>query len=112
VRYGLLVALAGAVLFSLDGLAAASSLGGLILMGLGCAPIYPSLMHETTRRFDPDTARTVVGRQVAFAYVGASLGPAGLGLLGARFGLGCIMPTIVVGLVALLLLSWWLDRVT
>jgi fucose permease len=112
VRYGLLVALAGAVLFSLDGLAAASSLGGLILMGLGCAPIYPSLMHETTLRFDPDTARTVVGRQVAFAYVGASLGPAGLGLLGARFGLGSIMPTVVVGLVLLLLLSWWLDRVT
>ncbi len=112
VRSGLLVALTGAMLFSLDGLAAALSLGGLILMGLGCAPIYPSLMHETTRRFDPDTARTVVGRQVAFAYVGASLGPAGLGLLGAKFGLGSIMPAIVVGLVALLLLSWWLDRVT
>ncbi len=112
VRYGLLVAIAGAVLFSLDVLPALTSLGGLILMGLGCAPIYPSLMHETTRRFDPDTARTVVGRQVAFAYVGASLGPAGLGLLGAAFGLASIMPTIVVGLVLLSLLNGWLDRVT
>ena len=112
VRYGLLVAMAGAVLFSLDGLPAPLSLGGLILMGLGCAPIYPSLMHETTHRFDPGTARIVVGRQVAFAYVGASLGPAGLGLLGATFGLASIMPTIVVGLVLLLLLSVWLDRVT
>ena len=112
VRYGLLAATAGAVLFSLDGLSAPMSLGGLILMGLGCAPVYPSLMHETTRRFDPVTARTVVGRQVAFAYVGASLGPAGLGLLGATFGLASIMPTIVVGLVLLSLLNGWLDRVT
>jgi len=112
VRWGLLIAMAGAVLFSLDGLPAPLSLGGLILMGLGCAPVFPSLMHETMRRFDPATARTVVGRQVAFAYVGASLGPAGLGLLGATFGLASIMPTIVVGLVLLLLLSVWLDRVT
>ncbi len=112
VRYGLVMAMAGALLFSLDGLPGALSLAGLILMGLGCAPVYPSLMHETTRRFDADTARTVVGRQVAFAYVGASLGPAGLGLLGAAFGLATIMPAVVLGLAVLLLLSWWLDRVT
>ena len=112
VRYGLLVAVVGAVLFSLEDVPVSLSLGGLILMGLGCAPVFPSLMHETTRRFDPGTARTVVGRQVAFAYVGASLGPAGLGLLGATFGLATILPTIVVGLVVLLMLSVWLDRVT
>ncbi len=112
VRIGLVTALAGALLFSFDGLSDPVSLGALMLIGLGCAPVYPSLMHETTRRFDADTARKVVGRQVAFAYLGAAFGPAGLGLLGAHFGLAAIMPSVLVALLALLALSWYLDRVT
>ena len=112
VRVGLVTALAGAVLFSLDGVPGPLSLAGLILMGLGCAPVYPSLMHETTQRFDAETARKVIGRQVAFACLGASLGPAGLGLLGAAFGLAVIMPAVFLALVFLLVLNWCLNRVT
>ena len=112
VRMGLALALMGAGLFSADRLPDAVALAGLVMLGLGCAPVYPSLMHETTRRFDADTARKVVGRQVAFAYVGAALGPAGLGLLGAALGLGAILPAVMVALALLLLLSWRLDRVT
>ena len=97
---------------AVDGLPRPLSLAGLVLLGLGCAPVYPSLMHETTRRFDPDTTRTVVGRQVAFACLGGALGPASLGLLGATFGLAAIMPAVCLALVVLLLLSWCLDRVT
>ena len=112
VRLGLLFATVGATLFSLDALPHLLSLAGLILLGLGCAPVYPSLMHETTRRFDTDMARIVVSRQVGFAYIGASLGPACLGLLGAALGLGTIMPAVMLSLVLLYLLCGWLDRVT
>lgn len=112
VRLGLVTAIAGALLFAVPGWPAPFSLAGLVLLGLGCAPIYPSLMHETTRRFDPATARRVVGRQVAFAYVGGALGPAALGLLGAQVGLAAIMPAIVLALLLLLSLAIWLDRVT
>ena len=112
VRLGLLVAMAGALVFSVKGLPAPLSLAGLVLLGLGCAPIYPSLMHETTRRFDAVTARHVVGRQVAFAYVGGAIGPATLGLLGAQWGLSVIMPVVLLAVLLLLLLSWQLDRVT
>lgn len=112
VQGGLLLALAGALLFSVPGLPAALSLAGPLLMGLGLAPIYPSLMHETTRRFDPATARAVVGRQVALASIGASLGPAALGVLGAWLGLGAVMPAVVLALLTLIVLSRWLDRVT
>ena len=111
VRLGLLVALAGAAVFSISGLPAPLSLLGLVLLGLGCAPVYPGLMHETTRRFDPATARKVVGRQVAFAYVGGAMGPATLGLLGAQWGLAAIMPVVGLALL-LLLLTGRLDRVT
>ena len=112
VRLGLLLAIAGALIFSIKGLPAPLSLAGLVLLGLGCAPVYPSLMHETTRRFNAATARRVVGRQVAFAYIGGALGPAALGLLGAQWGLSFVMPVVVLALLLLLLLSWQLDRVT
>jgi len=112
VRLGILGALAGAVLFAIPMLPCLVNLSGLMLLGLGCAPIYPSLMHEATNRFDPDTTRTVIGRQVAFAYVGCALGPAALGLLGAHLGLWTIMPAICLALLLLLYMNWKLDQVT
>ena len=112
VRAGLMTAVVGAALFSVGGLPDMVSLAGLVLLGLGCAPVYPSLMHETTRRFDAYTARKVVGRQVGFACMGGAVGPALLGLLGAYWGLDAIMPLVMAALVVLLLLSWSLDRVT
>jgi fucose permease len=112
VRLGLWTAIVGAGIFAIPGLPAFVSLAGLVLLGLGGAPIYPSLMHETTVRFAPVVARKVVGRQVAFAALGAAVGPACLGLLGAQVGLGAIMPAILLALALLLVLSAWLDRVT
>jgi len=109
---GLLTAMLGACVFAVPGLPPALSLGGLVLMGLGGAPVYPSLMHETTRRFNAGLARRVVGWQVAFASLGSALGPPALGLLGAQAGLGTIMPAVVVAMALLLWMCWLLDRVT
>jgi len=112
VRYGLLMAMLGAALFSVSGLPSSLSLVGLMLLGLGCAPIYPSLMHETARRFDADTARIVIGRQVGFAYVGGAAGPAAMGLLAAAAGAGAIMPVVLMAVVMLLVLSEILNSMT
>ena len=112
VRLGIAVASVGAVLFGLDALSAPLSLAGLILLGLGCAPIYPCLMHETARRFEPVTAAKVISRQVGFAYVGAAIVPAALGYLAATAGLGAIMPAVLTALLILLLMSEALNRIT
>lgn len=111
VRVGLALALAGAGLFALP-LPGPYGLGGLALMGLGCAPIFPSLMHETAVRFPAELARTLVGRQMVFAYAGGSLLPASMGLLATWMGLGWVMPSVVVLLLALLLVTWRLDQIT
>ncbi|MEO8546505.1 MAG: MFS transporter, partial [Burkholderiaceae bacterium] len=112
VRAGIGIAFVGAVLFAMPFVPDLFNLAGLVLLGLGCAPIYPSLMHEATKRFDAATARTVIGRQVAFAYLGCALGPAALGLLGAHLGLWSVMPMICLALLLLGWMNWRLDRVS
>ena len=112
VRLGIAVASVGAALFASKALPAPLSLAGLVLLGLGCAPIYPCLMHETARRFEPVTAAKVISRQVGFAYVGAAIVPAALGYLATAAGLGAIMPAVLAALLLLLLMSEVLNRIT
>ncbi len=52
-----------------------SSLLGLILIGLGCAPIYPSIIHSTPDHFGADKSQAMIGVQMASAYVGTCLMP-------------------------------------
>ena len=63
------------------------SLAGLMIIGLGCAPIYPTLLHETPRRFGAENSATLMGLQMATAYVGLTLMPPLLGVVVGRFGL-------------------------
>ena len=48
---------------------------GLVLVGLGCAPIYPSIIHSTPIRFGADKSQALIGVQMASAYVGSCLMP-------------------------------------
>lgn len=63
------------------------SLAGLMIIGLGCAPIYPTLLHETPRRFGAQNSASLMGLQMAVAYCGLTLMPPLLGLIVDRFGL-------------------------
>ena len=112
VQLGLAVATVGAAVFAAHGLLGAASQLGLVLMGLGCAPVFPSLMHETARRFPDDVARTVIGRQMTFSYIGGSIIPAAFGLLATWAGLSAVMPVVVVLLIAMLALTTALNRIT
>ena len=60
------------------------SLVGLILIGIGCAPIFPSMLHETPNRFGKEGSQTIMGLQMAFAYMGATFLPPILGVLADR----------------------------
>ena len=112
VRLGIALAISGAVVFALVPVFGSFSPYGLILMGLGCAPIFPSLMHETTRRFPLDAATRLIGRQMACAYVGGSVIPAAFGLLATWAGLAAVMPAVLALLVLLLLMTSALDRIS
>ena len=57
------------------------ALAGLVLVGLGCAPIYPSVIHSTPDHFGADKSQAVIGIQMASAYVGNLAMPPLFGLL-------------------------------
>jgi len=52
-----------------------SSLPGLFLIGLGCAPVYPSMLHETPRNFGKDFSQAIMGVQMGCAYIGSTIMP-------------------------------------
>ena len=81
-------------------------------MGLGCAPIFPSMMHETARRFAaPDVVR-MISRQMLASYAAGALLPAALGLWATWAGLQAVMPLVLVCLLALALVMVRLDRLS
>ena len=76
---------------------------GMILMGLGLAPLYPAMMHETPRRFKEDLATRLIGYQVGIAYGGGMIITAGLGFLFNVFDLSIFYP-LVLGVVVLMII--------
>lgn len=80
IRIGQIITLGGVLLLLLP-FSAISSLAGLILIGLGCAPIYPCMLHETPARFGSALSQKIMGLQMAFAYIGSTFLPPLLGLV-------------------------------
>lgn len=74
IRVGQLICAFGGVLLLLP-FSDLFSMAGLLFIGLGCAPIYPSMIHDTPNRFGRGASQSVMGLQVAFAYVGSSIMP-------------------------------------
>lgn len=101
VRAGVLLAIVGiALLLSpLDSLLPAACL----LVGLGFAPVYPSMLHRTPVIFGQQASQSVMGIQMAFAYIGSTLMPPLAGALTHLAGMG-FLPVFVLGLTALLLI--------
>ena len=58
-----------------------AALAGLIIVGLGCAPVYPCVVHSTPARFGEDKSQAVIGIQMASAYVGTCLMPPIFGII-------------------------------
>lgn len=67
------------------------------LIGLGCAPVYPCLLHETPRRFGERSAQALMGVQMAAAYLGSTLAPPAFGVLAAEVSAG-LLPVCLLGL--------------
>jgi len=102
VRLGQLLILAGICALACPGDALAK--GGLLLVGLGCAPIYPSMIHATPARFGAKQSQAVIGIQMASAYVGTCAMPPLFGLIAQHIGIAWLPAFLCLLLVFLFLL--------
>ena len=94
IRLGQLIALSGTILLALP-LPTAFTIVSFMLIGLGLAPIYPSMLHETPARFGKEKSQYIMGIQMAVAYTGATLLPPILGTVASRTSL-LIFPVVVL----------------
>ena len=80
IRLGQGFMLSGIVLLFLP-FGSAITLLGFLLIGLGCAPVYPSIIHSTPEHFGVDKSQAMIGVQMASAYVGTCIIPPIFGFL-------------------------------
>lgn len=77
---------------------------GLLLVGLGGAPIYPSILHETPARFGSGLSQYAMGIQMAVAYIGTTFVPPLLGVVANAVGFW-VTPVILMAVAVVMLLA-------
>lgn len=85
-------------------------LPGFFLVGLGCAPIFPSLLHETPRNFGEKYSQAIMGMQMASAYVGITLMPLLFGKLASYFSYSSLLWFIGMVLAMKVYMTYDLNR--
>lgn len=77
------------------------ALAGLVLIGLGCAPIYPCIIHATPSHFGAERSQAIIGVQMASAYIGTCLMPPLFGVLANTISIA-LLPLFLLGVLALM----------
>ncbi|WP_448257025.1 MFS transporter [Microbacterium aurum] len=110
IRGGFVAVGLGALMLALPLDTTIVALAGLVVAGLGSAPIYPAIIHSTPVNFGRRNSQAIIGIQMAAAYAGSTLAPPLFGALSAWAGLW-ILPLFLLVLVALgLVMSERLNR--
>ncbi len=92
----------GIILLVIPVTAAELSLAGFVIIGLGCAPIYPSIIHSTPANFGAENSGAIIGIQMACAYFGSTFMPPLFGLIGSATDFA-ILPLYLIVFVVLML---------
>jgi fucose permease len=101
IRLGQGVMVLGVILMWLP-LGAWNSMAGLLLIGLGCAPIYPCVIHSTPEHFGEENSQAIIGVQMASAYLGVCLMPPLFGLIANHISVG-LLPGYVGAITVLMI---------
>jgi len=110
IRWGFATVLVGVALLAVPLESDALALAGLVLAGLGSAPVYPAIIHSTPANFGRQNSQAVIGIQMAAAYTGATLAPPLFGAVSTGVGLW-VLPLFLAVVAALgLVVSERLNR--
>ena len=98
------------ILILLLPLGAKAALAGLVIIGLGCAPVYPCIIHSTPDHFGAENSQAVIGVQMASAYIGILLMPPLFGLLADKISSGLLPVFLLILLAVMILMHEKLNR--
>lgn len=88
IRYGIIIIIVGIALLFVPIVSNLTVFAGLIIIGLGCAPIYPSIIHSTPYNFGKSYSHAIIGVQMASAYLGSTLMPPLFGIVAQNINIG------------------------
>lgn len=100
IRLGTGVAIFGVVLIAIPTFVTA--VAGFVIIGLGCAPVYPCIIHSTPYNFGAENSQVIIGIQMASAYVGSTFMPPLFGVIANGISLR-LMPVFLAFFFVLLL---------
>ena len=93
----------GVLLLTVRSLPTGVVLAALVLVGLGCAPVYPAIIHATPQKFGAEYSQSIIGLQMAAAYTGTLLAPPLFGWIASAAGLKALPIYLAVALCAMFL---------
>lgn len=103
IRLGAFISILGIIFMLLPLKADLLALCGLIIFGIGCAPVYPSIIHSTPNNFGEQNSQAIIGMQMASAYVGTTFMPPLFGVIANRIGLS-FMPIFLFVFIFLMII--------
>lgn len=109
IRVGLAVQAAGLALILIP--TVPTALAGLVILGLGCAPVYPCIIHATPAHFGAENSHAIVGIQMASAYCGATFMPPVFGLVAQYIHIGLFPVYMAVFLLLMVTMTERVNRV-
>lgn len=86
------------------------SLIGLVLVGLGCAPVYPCIIHSTPGHFGAGRSQALIGVQMASAYVGSCLAPPLFGLIANHIAISLLPLYLLAYLILMIAMHEGLNK--
>lgn len=111
IRLGITIVLCGIVMVAIPGVSNLISLAGLVIIGLGCAPIYPSIIHSTPFNFGEENSQAIIGIQMASAYVGSTFMPPVFGFIADKISVGLYPKYLMLFGILMFTMSEMLNRV-
>ena len=111
IRYGCAAVIASALLIIIPFRSYIPAVIGFVLVGFGCGPVYPSIVHSAPFNFGKENSSSVIGVQMAFAYMGFTFTPIIFGKIAEATTIRLLPFMIVLFAAATLILTETVNRV-
>lgn len=110
--FGICVLSCGIIALALPGVSPLVSLIGFVIIGLGCAPVYPCIIHSAPNNFGAENSGAIIGIQMASAYIGSTFMSPLFGLIGNSVGFSVLPAYLAVFVVITVIMTELTFKVT